>query len=145
MKLLISVLFTFLLLLNSCAGNRTNISDNNKDTTDQYNKLHDIWALMEIDGKQIDFQTEAPNLEFHISDKKMFGYSGCNRIQGSIEVSKSTIKFGPTAATRMACPDLDLEHKFLSLISDQEVSYSIKDLQLTLESPDGTLLFKKVD
>jgi heat shock protein HslJ len=43
------------------------------------------------------------------------GNGSCNRFTGSVEISGSTIKFGPLASTRMACID--------NAVSSQEATY----------------------
>jgi putative lipoprotein len=41
------------------------------------------------------------------------GRSGCNRYTGAVEIGDGTMRFGPIAGTRMACPPalMDLEQK----------------------------------
>jgi heat shock protein HslJ len=70
--------------------------------------LEGKWELTQIDGA--DFEAagrKQPMLQFNAEELKVMGSDGCNRLMGSIEHFKtSSLKFGPLASTKMACPDL---------------------------------------
>jgi len=140
------ILLSILLLLNSCGTQQpsTKSDDNLPETTTNY-RLNDIWALTVINDEPVSFKTEVPNLEFHLVDGKMYGYAGCNNIQGAIIVTKESIAFGPIASSRMACPDMQLENKLLSILSGNTLKYKINGLRLTLSDEVNDLTFKKVD
>jgi heat shock protein HslJ len=68
-----------------------------------------------------DFAAEPVKEEAWIAfkaDDMVAGYSGCNRFNGKYERESGTIKFGPIAMTRMACPPAqsELETKFTSAL-----------------------------
>lgn len=46
-----------------------------------------------------------PSLKFDPAQKKVSGYAGCNNFFGSYELAGASLKFGPLAATRRACPE----------------------------------------
>lgn len=108
-------------------------------------RLHDLWVLESINGEKLDSKTKAPNLEFNLVENKVYGFGGCNRINGDIETTKDSIKIGKAVSTMMACPNLDMEKKFLDAISDKELQFSFSERNLTLKKSDNTLVFKKVD
>ncbi len=108
-------------------------------------RLHDLWVLESMNGEQMDSKTKAPNLEFNLVENKMYGFGGCNRINGSVETTHNSIKIGNAISTMMACPNLDMEKKFLDAISDKELKFSFSEGKLTLKSSDDTLVFKKID
>lgn len=68
--------------------------------------------------------------------------TGCNRGSGSVEVTDTTLTFGPIATTKMACePDLtDLEATVLAVLQG-EVSYEIDGATMSIrtEGPDGEI------
>src|SRR5690625_7389519 len=50
-------------------------------------------------------------------DQKVSGFTGCNRVMGSYELSSGNkVQCENLATTRMACPNLDLENKILKLL-----------------------------
>ncbi|PVW14584.1 copper resistance protein NlpE N-terminal domain-containing protein [Marixanthomonas spongiae] len=108
-------------------------------------RLHDLWVLKSINGDELDSKTKAPNLEFNLVENKLYGFGGCNRINGDIEMTTDSIKIGNAISTLMACPELDMEEKFLQAISDKEFKFSFSERQLTLKNENNTLVFKKVD
>lgn len=64
--------------------------------------------------------------------------SGCNTGSGTVEVTDTTMTFGPIAITRMACPDdiMALETSVLSVL-DGEVTYEISGDTMSIRKGDG--------
>lgn len=112
-------------------------------------RLHDIWALDSINNKKMkaaDFMKGIPQLEFNLTEKKIYGHTGCNNINGMIEVKGNKIQFGRLATTRMACKNMDFESKYLQKLDNKTVPYQIKPGKLYLQvSPDSVFIYKKVD
>ncbi len=109
-------------------------------------RLHDIWVLEKLGGENItasDFPAEFPNLEINAKENTFFGFSGCNRITGTIFSERERLRFS-AATTLMACPDTE-EAQFMKALKST-TTYSIWNNRLTLSNPNGVLLvFKKVD
>ena len=61
------------------------------------------WKLEDVGGTPALATVEA-TLEFPETGK-VSGRASCNRFMGSVEISGPSIKFGPLAATKMACID----------------------------------------
>ncbi|MDB4286282.1 META domain-containing protein [bacterium] len=112
-------------------------------------RIHDIWALRELDGKKVErggFQKGDPSLEIQIEAQRVFGYAGCNEFQGNlVMMAGNTLEMGPLAATRMACPQLDFEQKYIAALSSGPLTYSLKKLKLTLKNKEHKMVFQKVD
>ncbi|RFN57744.1 copper resistance protein NlpE N-terminal domain-containing protein [Marixanthomonas ophiurae] len=108
-------------------------------------RLHDLWVLESLNGEQMDSKTKAPNLEFNLVENKLYGFGGCNRINSDIKTTNNSIKIGSVIATKMACPNLSTEKRFLDAISEKELNFSFSEGKLTLKNSDNTLVFKKVD
>lgn len=68
--------------------------------------------------------------------------TGCNQGSGSVEVTDTTLTFGPIATTKMACePDLnDLEATVLAVLQG-EVTYEIDGATMSIrtDGPDGEI------
>ena len=113
-------------------------------------RLHDIWVLEEMNGKTVskaDFNgKDVPNMEININTNSVSGFSGCNRMTGSLFFEKDVLRFTNLASTRMACPNLNAETEFLKALQSG-TSYKIGNNRLYLSNNDqeNLLVFKKID
>lgn len=113
--------------------------------------LQDIWVLTELNGKPVPATgsgRERPRLEFRLTEGRVSGTTGCNRLNGTVKADTRQIQFGPLATTRMACPDdsSQLEANFLKGLQTKPLQYQVGEGKLTLLSNNGFLMsFKKVD
>ncbi|WP_266202272.1 META domain-containing protein [Pontibacter kalidii] len=94
-------------------------------------RLAGNWVLEELHGKAITAERK-PLLNFSLTENRVSGNAGCNRITGSVEVKGDKLYFGAIAATRMACPDLKVESQVLQVLSKRELTYKIEDGRLRL-------------
>lgn len=114
------------------------------------NVLNGIWTVKEIDGKSIsklNFQGEKlPYLELDMDSYRFSGLAGCNRMAGGFVVENGNLHFSEAMVTKMACPNLELETKFLSLLNGTS-SYQIEKNKLYLFNKNGESLlqFQKTD
>ncbi len=111
-------------------------------------RLHDIWALQRIGDKVIDpkeMQNGVPTIEFQLNEGKIYGFGGCNRFFGNIQLEDGQISFNQVGSTEMACPGLELETKFLSMFADKTLPYKVTEGILHLGKGANLLVFKKVD
>lgn len=90
----------------------------------------------------------APSLT--LTQGRVSGSGGCNRLSGSVRISGDTLTFGPLAATRMACsPAVNAqEQTFLTVLGTPGLRASVQGLRLTLTVPSGpragqTLVFRR--
>jgi len=114
--------------------------------------IHDIWALEAIEGVLIPkpvenekFQT--PVLEINVTEMKVMGSDGCNRIAGAINLlDGEKLEFGTMAATRMMCNNMEIADKFNAALAKVK-KYKIEELKLFFFDEKGAevLLFRKVD
>ena len=78
------------------------------------------WNIIEINGSAV-VPGQGQQLPFIGFDTtgKVYGYSGCNRIIGSVDVNAKpgTIDLGALGSTRMACPDMTLEQNVLGALA----------------------------
>jgi len=68
------------------------------------------------------------------------GHGGCNGVGGDYTLEGEKIKLSAGFSTMMACPELDLEHKYMKALNEVD-SYKIKGDLLDLEG-NGRLLLR---
>jgi heat shock protein HslJ len=111
-------------------------------------RLHDIWALEELEGKKInpnDFKNGVPNLEIFAEEAKFSGMAGCNRISGKLFSEKELLRFTDVSTTEMMCDTYETEKIFVKALQST-TKYDLKDNKLYLLNPEGTkAVFRKVD
>ncbi len=112
-------------------------------------KLHDVWVLTEINGKEIKAQfypKGAPTLELNTTKLMAMGHDGCNNYSGSFLVIEDKITFGPMMSTLMACQGAEEYGYISSILSDSTFTFKYKDNQLQLmKDLELVAKFKHVD
>lgn len=94
-------------------------------------RLEGTWVLQQLRGKEVAVE-RVPFLSFSLSESSVSGNAGCNRISGGMEARGKKLYFGAIAATRMACPDMDIESQVLQELSKREFEYKIENDKLRL-------------
>lgn len=99
------------------------------------------WTVIEVKGVPVAAADSArrPGLRLMADGHKVQGSAGCNRMMGSYELRGSSLKFGPLATTRMACPSMDAEQAYLVALG-ATTRYEIAGTTLTLFGPDGPVV-----
>ena len=88
-KMYLSV-FLGVLLLSSCKTARDMVSEND---------ICGEWNVVEIQGEPVRAQSN-PFIGFDTKKGRVYGYSGCNRIMGSLDLSRDNkIELGHMAST----------------------------------------------
>ena len=112
-------------------------------------RLHDIWVLDSINNKKMkadDFTKKLPYFELNLTEKKVFGSTGCNTITGPIEIMGKKIYIGKLATTRMTCKYTDFEKAYLQGLENKIIPYKITTGKLYLQvSTDKVFIYKKTD
>lgn len=103
------------------------------------------WLLVEMNSKQ-DLKKGDNNsftVRFDDVDKKITGMAQCNRFFGGYELlTGGKIKFGNMGATRMMCPDIEIESEFLGTFSEID-SYNIDgDMLLLQKKGEVVMIFQ---
>ena len=99
-------------------------------------KLNDVkWELKMLNDKEVKLTDNNSEvyIQFNEAEKRASGRSGCNRFFGNYEMEGDKLKFSPMGATRMACPDMQIESEFFQMLETVD-AYSIKDGLLSLKS-----------
>ena len=104
------------------------------------------WQLVSIDGEPLAKDARPPVIHFEHDGVR--GFAGCNRFTAKVtDKSPGQFTIGPAAATKMACPEpeMQLEARFLGAL-EKSTGYGFVAGQLALTrsgEPGGTLLFSK--
>lgn len=111
-------------------------------------RLHDIWALEELEGKKInaeEFKKGVPNLEIFAEEARFSGMGGCNRIGGKLFSERNLLRFTDVFSTEMLCENSNIEEVLLKALRST-TRYELKSNKLYLFNQEGTkAIFKKVD
>ena len=99
------------------------------------------WSLTSLGGAPAEPGNggKPATLTFSDVDNKVSGFGGCNRLAGTYEVKGDSLRIGPLALTRMACPSgMELETK-LGAALDAVRSYRITGNRLDLMGETGVV------
>lgn len=100
--------------------------------------LNSEWNITEADGNAIKTTTgQAPYIGFDLKEGRIYGYSGCNRIMGSIDPKTQKPDFQRMGSTMMACPDMETESKVLAALNKAKDFKQEKDGSLALLDEKG--------
>jgi heat shock protein HslJ len=96
--------------------------------TDKY------WKLVELNGQQVSSSDniKEPHIIFKLEENRLVGSGGCNSFHGSFELKEgSRITLSKITATRMACPDMEIEDRFLKVLETVD-NYNLTENTLIL-------------
>lgn len=135
-----SIILLAFLILSSCNAVRKNQSAENLKQTQ--------WELVAIDQEALDADAlgrALPTMQFDTAGTRVSGNAGCNRYNGTVELSGDSLHFGPLMSTKMACDQMELEQQFMRHLTDQSLGCQVKDGTLILSSEQGELRFKAAE
>lgn len=102
--------------------------------------LEDVtWRMIELNLDPIE---DSPiTLQFDGKDKMLYGQAPCNRFFGGYSLSdeRDNIKIGNLGATRMMCPQLELENKLMTVLANV-VRVKVDGDHLLMMDSEGNLL-----
>ncbi|MBN1769032.1 MAG: META domain-containing protein [Prolixibacteraceae bacterium] len=124
----------FIIVLAGCSvSKKTSLESGNKTSTNVLTEIK--FSLILFDGKEID----SGRVYFTLSsaENRFFGRGFCNSFNGQYFLKGSdTIKFNNMVSTKMACPELDAENEFFSMLKQID-SYRFEGKTLLLKSSDN--------
>jgi heat shock protein HslJ len=94
------------------------------------------WMLESLYGERVDtmYLISGNEISLNFADSsQMNGKAPCNHYFSTYTVSGTTLSIGAIGATRMACPQLDMEQRYFSFLGGV-TSYSIENNYLKLYS-----------
>lgn len=107
--------------------------------------LNGLWKLDKID--EMDVSSSPITLSINLTESRISGHAGCNRYFGTIgQVTQNTIGFNEVGSTKMACPDMSLEDRFLKFLTRSDIQWAMDENgQLVLGSESGQFVFSRTD
>ncbi|RIJ34080.1 META domain-containing protein [Pontibacter oryzae] len=106
----------------------------NKDLAGEVESIKDAyWSLVSLEGQDMQQpqNTKTAFIRFQERDDDVHGFTGCNKFFGKYEANEKNLVLSELGTTRMACPDMEQENKFLEVLGRVD-SYRLSDNILTL-------------
>ena len=137
--------FCFCLILASC-GTQKEAQTSSKQLTASL--LNGEWDVIKMGNESITPGENTPYMGFSGEEKRMFGFTGCNRMFGQFnpeDVTKGNIDFGAVGCTRMACADDSYEQPFLTALNEvKTIKYNSKgEIELGDSTGKTVIVLKK--
>lgn len=124
------------LLLIGCGAAEPAPSQDAADRTAPFTLEGTKWKLLSFGLASTPVPARA---SISFNDGRYRGNGGCNSIGGSYTIEGSKITLTRGMSTMMACPELDLEHKYLQALSRVE-TFAIEGATLDLQSKGRSVL-----
>ena len=104
------------------------------------------WVLESMNGREVKLKEPTSEVFMTLEDGKVNGKAGCNSFFGSYELGEGNqLDFGPMGATKMACPDMDIEVFFFTMLDSTRI-YTIEGNKLSLKDVnEGVLVVFKAE
>ena len=102
--------------------------------------LEGAWSLTELNGEAVSAERK-PTIEFDREKQRAFGFGGCNRFTGPYTWNGNSLRLGPLAATKMACPGnaMQLEDRLFQVF-ENTTGQRIEGEQLVLTDGKGAAI-----
>jgi heat shock protein HslJ len=112
-------------------------------------RLHDIWAIIEVDGKKIDassFKEKAPMMEINITNNTVSGSNGCNNFSGGVRTENGKVIFTPLASTLRDCIDnQEISSKISTVLSGNTLNYKFENNLVLYKNGIRVMVLKHID
>ena len=133
-------IFCFCLFITACGAKKEASASSGKLTAAL---LNGEWNVVKIGKESVNPGERTPFMGFSSEEKRMFGFTGCNRMFGQFnaeDLSKGTIDFGAIGCTRMACLDDSYEQPFLNALNEVKTIKAAKNGLVELGDASGKTL-----
>ncbi|PKD44913.1 META domain-containing protein [Rhodohalobacter barkolensis] len=124
MKYIILLLLTVFIFV-ACESDSSQPEEENPQTETKVDIFDTNWTLTELNGDPVS-ETETsvsiPTINFVEAENRFYGSGGCNQFNGGFEFNEESgeIELSQVAATKMACPDMELENRYFSMLNEVE-------------------------
>ncbi|WP_372903729.1 META domain-containing protein [Rhodohalobacter sp.] len=145
--LLLLTAFTFV----ACESDSSQPDDQNRQTEVSASIFGINWILTELNGEpvsEVETSESIPTIQFDESENRLYGRGGCNQYNGGFELDAESgeADFSQIAATKMACPDMDLENLYFSMLNEVErMEQSSQILKFYNSSGETIALFESME
>ncbi|WP_181163679.1 META domain-containing protein [Pontibacter mangrovi] len=118
-----------ILLVSACTVQNKNPNAEEDTILDAY------WTLMSLEGQEVQRpqSTMTAFIRFEEGKSRVHGYTGCNRFNGTYTYGDESLAISELSTTRMACPDMEMENKFMAILRRVD-RYEVSGDVLTLFS-----------
>lgn len=127
------------LLLTDASGNVKVRLQPRKFTAEN---LQGEWEVVELNGKKVVPGDNTPFIGFDTEEKRIYGFTGCNRLTGTLNVERfvgGEPDFSAIGTTRMACQDDIYESAFLAALGKAK-KVSLNAARMELQNESGKVL-----
>ena len=130
-------------LLNKIDETKKTIKVDN--TKGKYTLSGTKWRLIEVNGKSVKSSDDKDYfIDLDSNTGRFTGFVGCNTVMGSYVMKDATkLQFSNVGSTKMACPDGNVESKFMKMIEKVE-NYTIDGSNLYFNKSNSTDVLKFV-
>lgn len=145
--LLLLTAFTFV----ACESDSSRPEEENLQTETTVDIFDTNWTLTELNGdpvSELETSQSVPTIRIIESENRFNGRGGCNQYNGGFEFDAESgeIELSQVAATKMACPDMDLENRYFSMLNEVErMEQSSQLLKLYNDSGETIALFEAME
>lgn len=113
-------------------------------------RLHNIWAIIEVDGLKINpstYKNNAPILEINSLKQTVLGADGCNTLRGIVYNQYNQLYFNKIMGTRMACDDAQqISSKINDVFNTKGLTYAlINNLLIITKNNQKLMVLKHID
>ena len=137
MKRILYIIPAAMLLMASCATQKSAYA------------IGGEWSVTNMNGRAITPSEETPFLGCDLNEGHIYGFTGCNRLTGSVNMKQfaaGKADFSHMGMTRMMCPDNTYEQDFMTALNKVKTS-EVKGNEMLLKDGHGntviTLVKKK--
>lgn len=127
-QVLLLILSVFILSSCSIFKQRDYPTYDNEELNQTIDLYQTEWQLIKMGSKKpkLTDTDEKITIIFSKDNSHIAGYSGCNRYGGQFTIKKDVLSFGSLFATKMACPEMNMnfEHNYLNTL-DKVTGYNI--------------------
>jgi copper homeostasis protein (lipoprotein) len=101
------------------------------------------WILVELNGTLIKNKSKKSyHIKLNSKDGRFSAYAGCNNLMGNYVMASSfELSFSKVASTMMACPEMELEQQFITMLENVD-NYTIRGKYLQLNKAKMATLAK---
>ncbi len=124
--------------LIAMAGALMTVGCTGDETVASYGGGDRVWHLAELDGAPFD---ATASLTFPESGK-IAGQAPCNSYFANMTAPYPWFETGQIAVTTLACPDLETERRFLSVLSEMTQSEVHGDVLILRDNAGREMVFK---
>jgi heat shock protein HslJ len=108
-------------------------------------KVNGNWTLLQINGEPLPENPnyKTPTMKIVLMEGVVSGNAGCNGYSGQIKhLEGNKLSVSRVISTKMACPGLDIENKFLAVFSGKPIEFERKENLLILRNEETELIFE---